>query len=159
MKKLVIFLIVITVLMGCRSASTDNPPQKGFFFESKGITIAMHAESDAIVSQLGEATSYFEAESCAFKGKEKIYTYNGFELSTYELNGKDYVASIVFLDDSVSTPEGIYLNSCLEDVLSAYGDSYTKSFDLFTYELAKSKLRFLIEDNHVVSIEYVAVFE
>lgn len=160
MKKLLILLYIVTVLMGCGgSASTDDPPPKGFLFESKDITIAMHAEVESIIDGLGEPKNYFEAESCAFEGKEKTYSYDGFEIYTYELNSKDYVASIVLLDDSVSTREGIYLNSSLEDVLSAYGDSYTNSFDLYTYESDKTKLLFLIENNHVVSIEYVAVVE
>lgn len=159
MKKLLLLVFIITALAGCSSASTDTPPPEGFLFESNGITIAMHAEADAIIDSLGEPKSYFEAESCAFEGKDKTYTYDSFELTTYELNGKDYVASLVFLDDNVATPEGIYLDSTLEEVLSAYGESYMKNFEQYTYESAKSKLQFLFEGDHVVSIEYYAVFE
>ena len=85
---------------------------------------------------------------------DKVYTYSGFELHTYEIDGVDYVASILFLDDSVSTKEGIYLYCSLDDVLSAYGDSYTKGLGLYTYELDKSQISFLIENDEVVSIEY-----
>ena len=101
----------------------------------------------------------FEAPSCAFKGLEKNYTYNGFELHTYELSGVDYVASIVFLDDSVSTKEGIALNSDLKDVLKLYGNKYTKKSNSYTYLLDKSKISFIIENNKVTSIEYISFTE
>lgn len=63
----------------------------------------MNEKAAPILEKLGEPMEYFEAESCAFEGLDKIYTYSGFELHTYEMKGTDYVASVMFLDDSVST--------------------------------------------------------
>lgn len=163
-KQLALMAIVTLLLAGCGANPNEDPPlispePGGYVFEVDGITIAMHEEAGPILEELGEARGYFEAESCAFDGLDKTYTYHGFELCTYELDGKDYVASIFFLDDSVSTPEGVYLYSSLEDVISAYGDSYSTSFNLYIYELEDSQIRFLIENDHVDSIEYVAVLE
>ncbi|WBW98594.1 hypothetical protein [Oceanirhabdus sp. W0125-5] len=102
---------------------------------------------------------YFEAPSCAFEGMGKVYTYSGFELHTYEISGVDYVAGVIFLDDSVSTKEGIYLYSKLDEVLEAYGQNYTESNGLYTYKLDKHKISFLVENDEVVSIEYMATAE
>lgn len=181
MKKFSIVLIVLVLLLaGCsngkeitsnnpvdNSAPADSQDQgnaqetigDGYVFEYKGVSIAMHKEAAPILESLGDNMDYFEAESCAFQGMEKVYTYNGFELYTYEADGIDYIAAIMFLDDSVSTKEGIYLYSSLDDVLKAYGDDYSEELGLYTYEIDKSKISFLIENNEVTSIEYTAIPE
>ncbi|MFZ7134229.1 MAG: hypothetical protein ACOWWR_17930 [Eubacteriales bacterium] len=173
MKKLGLILMVFILLSaGCNQESdenkvpsggtTDNSSTaevQGYVFEADGVSIAMHAEVAPILEVLGEEKSYFEAESCAFQGMEKTYTYNGFEIHTYELEGVDLVASIVFLDDSVTTKEGLFLYCELEDVIEAYGDDYIQDMGLYTYTLDKSKISFLIENNEVVSIEYIAINE
>ncbi|HZK37329.1 MAG TPA: hypothetical protein VFC98_00410 [Clostridia bacterium] len=137
----------------------DDKKSGGYVFEYSGISIAMNGKAVPILENLGEHIDYFEAESCAFGGLDKIYTYGGFELHTYEINGVDHVASVIFLDDSVSTKEGIYLYCDLDDVLSIYGDNYTKNSGMYTYELDKSKISLLIEDDKVISIEYAAITE
>jgi len=90
---------------------------------------------------------------------EKVYTYSGFEIHTYELDGVDYVLSVVFLDDSVATKEGIYLYSDLNSMLEAYGDDYTKTNNQYTYTSGSSQLNFIIENDEVASIEYMAIIE
>lgn len=139
--------------------SDNDENSEGYVFEYNGTKVAMNGKADPILENLGEYIDYFEAESCAFGGLDKIYTYGGFELHTYETDGVDHVASVIFLDDSVSTKEGIYLYCGLDDVLLIYGDNHTKSSGMYTYELDKSKISFLVEDDKVVSIEYAAITE
>lgn len=136
------------------STAKDEP---GYVFEYKGVQIAVEVPSTAVLEALGEPMNYFEAPSCAFVGMDKIYTYGGFELQTYTEDEKDYIASIRFLDDSITTQEGIGLNASLEDVVAAYGKDYTQSFSQYTYTKGKCNLRFIIENNEVVSVEYASV--
>jgi hypothetical protein len=161
MKKLFLIILALMLLAGCSKAeNTSTKPggeAKGYAFETKGVTIAMHSEIAPILKSLGKEKDYFEAKSCAFPGLEKTYTYNGFELHTYESNGKDMVAAVIFLDDTVSTKEGIALNSSLNDVIKAYGDKYVKNLGLYTYTKDKSKIAFLVENDKVTSIEYTAL--
>lgn len=177
MKKISIILIILIMLTACsggnNTSSTPNEPvdnvnengsddnlvSDGFVFETNGVEIAMNQEVAPIIEKLGDSKEYFEAEHCALPGLEKTYTYNGFELYTYEKNGVDSVSSILFLDDSVKTKEGIYLYSSLDDVLEAYGDDYEQKLDLYIYERGDSQLCFLIEDGEVTSIEYIAITE
>lgn len=166
---IILSLILSLLLTGCggktQPAAGDNPGKAGddgpagYVFETGGVVIAMHAEVEPILQKLGEAMEYFEAESCAFQGMERVYTYSGFELHTYEMDGTDYVAAVVFLDDSVSTKEGICLFSSLEDMLEAYGDGYTRTNDMYSYEQGGSRLSFLVENGEVTSIEYMALTE
>lgn len=188
MKKMsVLLLMVVVLLAGCGSdndksaESATNPASQtnesttsenvssnvekedidadGYVFEVDGVQVIMHTEAAPIIEQLGEAHHFFEAEACAFPGLEKIYVYTGFELYTYEVDGVDYIASVVLMDDTVSTKEGISLFDTLDDVLAAYGDQYEEELGLYTYHLGQSDLNFLIENGEVTSIEYMAHIE
>lgn len=165
MRKLsLLLLVVFLMLTACSNVDSsigkdENQVVKGYDFEYNGITMGMYDEAAPILEDLGKEMHYFEAESCAFQGMDKIYTYGGFELHTHEMDEVDYVSSIIFLDDSVSTAEGIYLYSKLDDVLEIYGDNYFEEHGLYKYELGDSKLLFLIEDDEVTSIEYMAIVD
>ncbi len=175
MRKLSLLLLVLILLLaGCSNVegtseagneeegnegNQGNQEIKGYEFVYNDINIAMYDEATSTLESLGKEMDYFEAESCAFQGMDKIYTYGGFELHTHEIEGNDYISSIIFLDDSVSTKEGIYLYSSLDNVLEAYGEDYSEEHGLYTYELEDSKLSFLIEDDEVTSIEYMAIAE
>jgi len=43
----------------------------------------------------------------------------------------------------------------LEDVIAVYGSDYEQSFNQYTFSDGNCKLCFLIENDEVVSIEYV----
>lgn len=132
---------------------TDYP------FEYNGVTIHMNTKAAPAIEALGKEIDYFEAPSCAFQGMDKIYYYSGIELGTYPLEDVDYISSVNFLDDSVSTKRGIYLGASLEEVINAYGDGYTEDMGLYTYTLGESELTILVEDNVVTAITYMAVLD
>jgi hypothetical protein len=133
----------------------DTPREKeGYFFEYNGVQIGINDEAAPILEVLGEPMHYFEAPSCAFEGMDKIYSYSGFEFTTYTKDNVDYIASIVFLDDTVTTREGITLNATLEDIVAAYGSEYENSFNQYSYRDGNCVLSVIIENDEVVSVEY-----
>ncbi len=136
---------------------TEPEENEAYYFEYNGIRIEIDAELSAVKAQLGEPNFFFEAESCAFEGKDRIYTYNGFELYTYTSGETEYIFSILFIDDSGKTPEGIGLGSSFEDMTAAYGENHTKEFEQYTYFKGNTKLSFLFEDGEVISVEYYLV--
>jgi len=140
---------------GGNDKEQDAPKERtGYFFEYKGVQIGINDEAASILEALGEPMHYFEAPSCAFEGMDKIYSYSGFEFTTYTKDNVDYIASIVFLDDTVTTREGITLNASLEDIEAAYGNDYEKSFNRYSYSDGNCVLSFIVENNEVVSVEY-----
>lgn len=141
-----------------KDAASGNTTE-GFAFEANGVTIPMNVDVAPIIEALGEPVQYFEAASCAFQGLDKIYTYSGFEINTYPKDGKDFISSVYFLDDSVATDKGIYLGSTLEEVTAAYGEDFTQESGEYTYTLGQTSLSFILEEDAVASITYSAIVD
>lgn len=146
---------------GGSGAQSQQPGQPGggsgaYVFQSGGASVAIDQDMAGVLSALGEPKSYFEAESCAFEGLDKTYTYSGFVITTRPDGDKDYVSSIVLTDDSVTTPEGVYIGSSAGDVIAAYGEGDTASDTLLGYTRGGAALNFILDGDKVVSIEYLA---
>ncbi len=144
---------VSTTGSSIKTGSQDSKSE-AYYFEYKGIKIKINDPTVPVLKALGEPLNYFEAKSCAFDGMDKIYTYPGFELHTYTEKNVDYIFSVLFTDDSVSTREGIALNATLKDITAKYGTGYEKSSEQYTYLVNGCKLSFLLENDAVASIEY-----
>lgn len=127
-----------------------------YVFQNGEATVAIDQDMAEVLSALGEPKSYFEAESCAFEGLDKTYTYSGFVITTRPDGDKDYVNAIALTDDSVTTPEGIYIGSSADDVAAAYGQCDTQSDTLMGYVKGGSVLNFILDGDKVISIEYLA---
>lgn len=129
--------------------------EQGYVFKVGDVEIEIEAEAQAYIDALGEPKSYYEAPSCAFGDLDKIYTYNGFELNTFSEGGKDYVSAVILKDDSVSTKEGVYIGDSVEKVNEVYGQYTSETSTAIVYAKGKMKLCFFIQDDVVVSIEYL----
>lgn len=127
---------------------------KGYAFIYNGVVIEIDALAEPVLTQLGEANSYFEAPSCAFQGIDKMYTYNSFELDTYPREDSDYVSSVLFKDDSVTTAEGIGIGDSAEKLAEAYGSGAEEENGMVVYRKDGMKLCFIVEDDSITSIEY-----
>lgn len=144
------------------SEQSDNKSSQtnltGYIFQTEGVSgmVSMSVDMDAapVIQSLGEADSYFEAPSCAFQGIDKIYTYSHFEIDTYPDGDTDRISMILFLDDLVSTSEGICIGMTKEDMEKAYGTDYEVSNGFYRYTKDKMKLAFIIKDGEISSIEY-----
>jgi hypothetical protein len=165
----IFFIIVFAVsLASCNGGGADItlPPEEStssaaqnnaFVFVYRGTSVAPHAKMSELAAGLGETLSYEESPSCLYQGLDKDYTYPGFKLRTYPMNGVDYVLNVCFVDDSVTTPEGIMLGSSRDEVIAAYGSSYTEQNGSTVYTIGKTELRFRFSDNGVTAIEYWAI--
>lgn len=160
----VIILALACVLTACGGSDKEGSDKGGssgggYSFSSGSTKIEMGADASKVVDALGEADEYFESESCAFKGLDKVYTYPGFKLNTYPKDDKDYVLSVVFMDDTVSTDEGISIGSTKDEVTEAYGDASEESASKFVYEDGDTQLVIGLNGDSVTSVEIAAVVE
>lgn len=125
------------------------------FTTADGKAVAVNADMADVLAELGEEQSYFEAESCAFEGLDKTYTYPGFVITTRPDGDKDYVNSIRLTDDTVTTGEGVYIGSSEADVKAAYGEGGGDAESMLSYTAGDVTLNFILEDGVVTSIEYL----
>ncbi len=168
MKRILIAIMATMMLVGCSSSTEETESdattsttteEKGYIFEYNDIEIEMNEDTSLFLEDLGEELSYFEAESCAFEGIDKTYTYAGFQLITYPTDDVDYVSSIVLKDDTVSTQEGICIGDEKASVEEAYGTDYEDDNGAYIYTKTDSKLEFIFEDSYVTAITYTAITE
>lgn len=131
-------------------------PAAYVFLTGKGTAVSVNQDMTEVLAAEGEPLSYFEAESCAFNGLDKTYTYAGFVISTRPEGEKDFVNSILLTDDSVTTPEGVYIGSSKDAVIAAYGEGDEVGLSL-SYIKGDCTLNFIFDGDTVISIEYLPV--
>jgi len=129
-------------------------PVKGFTFTHFGTTIAIDADFGPLLLALGEPRAYFEAESCAFPGLDKLYTYLGFEIDTYPQGDNDFVSAIVLKDDTVKTEEGLKIGSSRAEMEALYGNPRLNDNGQLIYDKDGMRLCFILDGDTVISIEY-----
>ncbi|MCL2404071.1 MAG: hypothetical protein FWC92_00855 [Defluviitaleaceae bacterium] len=126
----------------------------GFTLIYNSVTIQMDQDMAYLLTLLGEPLGIFEAPSCAFDGIDRIFGFPGIQIHTYPDGDLDRVHTISFLDDSITTSEGITLGNSLDDVLAAYGSNYEQDTNMFTFTIDRTTLSFFIEDDMVTGIIY-----
>ena len=166
MKKILTILLTACLLLSlaaCGGAPVENPtpsqevtytPEQNFSFQYKGATISLHDAAEPIIAKLGEPVKYTESTSCAFEGLDKSYYYGSFYLETYPQGDKDFVSGWWFADDSVTTPEGIYIGSSKAEVEKAYGTDGYNGSNAYTVNKDAGMLTIILENDVVSSIQY-----
>jgi uncharacterized lipoprotein YehR (DUF1307 family) len=159
MKKLtltvIIPLIMIISLMatGCtKDEKSGNIVEDTFKFAYKGVDVTPGKEFKS--ESIDEEASFFELESCAFEGNDKVYTYENMEITASAMNGKDTVYSIYFLNDAVETTEGVKIADEKAKMIEKYGEKYEHINNKYTYVKGNVALSFIVENDVITSIEY-----
>ena len=133
-----------------------QPDAGSWKYSVRGVDVMMHAEAAPVIEALGEAVSYTEEASCAFTGLDKTYYYGGFYLQTYPIDDVDYIYSLWLVDDSSSTPEGIYIGASQADVEAAYGADSFNGSNAYILKGTTSTLTIILNEGKVSSIQYDA---
>ena len=170
---LVLALMMVMTLAACGGETTPEttepnapavqgptqPDASSWKYNVQGVDIMMHAEAAPILEALGEPVSYTEEASCAFTGLDKTYYYGGFYLQTYPIGEQDYIFAAWLVDDSSTTPEGIYIGATQAEVEAAYGAEGFNGSNAYVMTGTTSTLTIILEDGKVSSIQYDAVIE
>jgi hypothetical protein len=139
------------------SSKNDEPKKSdgGFKLTMKGTAIAINDDMAPIAEKLGKPTKYFESESCAYQGLDKVYTYGGVVIRTYPKDKNDFVLNVELKDDSVSTEEGISIGDAKDKVKEVYGEPTSTTDTSSVYKKGDSNLTFIFgSDGSVSSIVY-----
>ena len=167
---LILALAMVLTLAACGGESAPEttapaakapmaPDASSWKYTVRGVDILMHADAAPILEALGEPVSYTEEASCAFTGLDKTYNYGGFFLNTYPIGDQDYIYGVCLMDDSSTTPEGIYIGATQAEVEAAYGTEGFNGSNAYILKGTTSTLTIILDGGVVTSIQYDAVVE
>ena len=173
MKKIFALILALTMVFALAACGGETAPEttapaantpgktdpSSWKYTVRGVDVMMNAEAAPVLEALGEPVSFTEEASCAFTGLDKTYNYGGFFLQTYPIGEKDYIYSVWLMDDSSTTPEGIYIGATQAEVESAYGSDGFNGSNAYIMPGTTSTLTIIITDGIVSSIQYDAVVE
>ncbi|MBE6934096.1 MAG: hypothetical protein E7462_03500 [Ruminococcaceae bacterium] len=162
MKKLIALMMAVAMVLcfaACDNGTAPDtqgtvPAEKSFTFTYQGTEITFGAPAEPILAALGEEKTYTESASCAFEGLDKTYGYGSFYLTTYPMDGKDYIYAWYFVDDMVENEEGIHIGSTQAEVEKAYGKDGFNGTNSYTMKKGNGMLVILLENELVSSIQY-----
>lgn len=158
MKRMITILLAMLCLAGC--AAPEAPAEQDTLaFTYNGLEIAPHADAAPVIEALGEPKSYTEETSCAFEGLDKTYYYGPFYLATYPMDGRDYVYTLWFADDTVTTAEGIRIGSPRSQVEEAYGTGSYNGTNSYVITKGQSRLVILITEETVSGVRYEGILD
>ena len=140
----------------------EPPAVPELYFESKGVRMEPWMEAAPVLAALGDPIGSFEADSCAYIGKDLFYWYPGFELTVNEVDGQNTITAIAVVDDTVTIPQGLRIYDEEEKLLSILGEAEENG--VYTYESGKTILLIQVkaaEDGvrRIATMEYRAAEE
>ncbi|MDR1733838.1 MAG: hypothetical protein LBR73_03045 [Oscillospiraceae bacterium] len=136
--------------------AADSKEPSGFYFTAAGTDVLPGTSPSGILEALGEQTDPpFIAPSCAFQGDDKTYFFPGYEVRVNEEDGAEFIYTISLKDDSVTTPEGIYIGAPRSDVIAAYGEPLKEQNGVLVYTKGTTNLEIALTDETVSQILYI----
>ena len=154
----VAFAILMLSLSFAACSSKGNSDSDLVFTSPSGVTVAVGAPADKAVTTLGDWVTMNSSESCGgFQGKDYVYTYHGFRVSTTPAKDGQIICKIELTDDSVKTPQGLYIGMSRADAEAAMkGFTAETVSDNLVYTSGSVKLQVVFRDGSVSGIIYVA---
>ncbi len=172
MKKLLILVMLLSIavtLFACaeETADTQNDLQLDFIdpnavvpnygklgFAANGKTFGIYDKVDDVLAAIGDPSGTFDAESCAYQGKDYFYYFSGFELTTNDFDGIQRITLISIIDDTVAIPQGVKIGMSLDEALALMPNDYTQSTGIYSFTDGSCLLRLRSEEGVITGIEY-----
>lgn len=161
-------LLLSLGLAACGGGSSNNSTpggnngggnkEAGWVFKKGSVTVAMFDDADAVIKALGQYKSQYEAESCAFDGKDVIYSYPGYDILVFQEKDRNVISGVILRDDTVETPEHISIGSTVAEVEKAYGKFEPNTTSL-RLDKGNCQLLILTDNGKVIHIQYIALVE
>ena len=140
-------------------AAEDDAPEAALdlYFECRGVRIEPMMEAAPVIAALGEPIRRFEADSCAYVGKDIFYAYPGVQLTVNEVEGVERITVITVADDTVTIPQGLRIYDDEEMLLDILGG--VDEGGVYTYRSRQTELVIQVKEasdgvRRIAYIEY-----
>lgn len=161
-KKIMASCVAMALLIGILSTGkTAEAAAKGYQFKYKGASVSADSEAKTLIQKAGKPQKKQVKKSCAYKGKDRIYQYKDFWLSTYSKtdDGPEYVQQIKFRSKKVKTDKGIKIGSKESQIVKKYGKGYDEADQLinstYVYKKGNCTLKINVKNKKVTGITYL----
>lgn len=170
MKRTAILMLAALLLLaiGCgKSGQTDDPnavfvdpnavrggEYGDLYFEASGARFGVYDETETVLASLPAYRSTFTGQSCAFEGEDVVYFFSGFQITTNVIDGVSRITAIKIEDDTVKTPQGLYIGMPEADAISTFPALAAADWNL---EDGTALLSVTITDGTVYGITYTPV--
>ena len=132
-----------------QEAASDEAPAPDaaldLYFECRGVRVEPLMEAAPVVAALGEPIRRFEADSCAYVGKDVFYVYPGVQLTVNQVEGVERITSILVTDDTVTIPQGLRIYDEEEKLLDLLGG--TDENGVYFYQSGHTELLIQVKDS------------
>ena len=154
-RTLALLLAALTLTL-CFAACGSS--SKGLVFTVNDVDLVVGEPSANVLDKLGKWISMNSSDSCGgFSGKDYIYSYSGYRVSTTPAKNGDIICKIELTDDSVKTPEGLYIGMARADAEAAMkGFNSVAVGDNLVYTADSVKLQVVFRDGVITGLMYVA---
>ena len=130
-----------------------------FVFKTNDVEIIPGELAAPILDSLGDPESVYEAPSYVFEGNDKVYKYDGFEVTTASYNGEEVVVAIFFTSKESKTQGGFSIGSSLDDVEVLYGEPSCVNNEEYVWRSDSVEFHLVAIDKVITSISYVGIFD
>lgn len=154
-------LMAAVVMAGMAIPKDTQAKSAGYLFQYKGVSVSADSAAKKLISKAGKPQKKQVKKSCAYKGKDRIYQYRDFWLSTYSKtnDGPEYVQQIKFRNAKVKTKEGIKIGTKEANIVKKYGKGYDETDQLinhsYVYKKGNCTLKISVKNGKVSGIAYL----
>jgi len=129
-------------------------------FMFNNVEITMGALPDPVLAALGPALDEMREPNCAIEGEDVTLYFPGMVLTfTYPADGSaPFIVSIRLTDDSVATPEGLFIGAEEDEIAQLYGQYDHEENGFYTFNQGRSSLEIAVVDGLVAQIIYQYLF-
>ncbi len=118
-----------------------------------GVTVIIGGDADELISALGDSLNYMEAPSCIHEGFDKVYTYDGYSITTSPAADKtQYIAELSLLSDVVALDGGLMIGSDVSDVEAVFGTDFEEQFGVRKYTVDGAAVSIVLDGDTVSGI-------
>lgn len=173
MKKIaaaVLCILILALAAGCSKTAPAGVEESAVFvdpnavkahaygnlyFSAEGFDFGIYDPIEDLTAHVAPNTTY-AGQSCAFDGDDIYYFFNGFEVMANVIDGAERVTAITLTDDTVRTPDGLYIGMSEADLCGITGIS-PDAAGLHTATDGTAQRNVTVQDGTVRSITYVPV--
>ncbi|MCL2321342.1 MAG: hypothetical protein FWC47_04460 [Oscillospiraceae bacterium] len=122
-----------------------------------GLNVHVDDDAKEVLTSLGNDYTFEEAISCAYKGMDKSFSYDGIEISTLPIDDRDKICEVYVTSDKYETLRGIKVGLKKSDIEETYGKDYTFEDSVLTYWIDEKgdpkspKLYFVLDENNIIT--------